>query len=430
MTKDHQNQNQKQEPELRAGNTTEPYAEPAPVPQGGTDTDHADGVNALDFSGGDLGAKINAAFDQGNLAVYVPNRSGLVISTPIKLRHASTVKFSNRYPEHIICKTRGKPVFEAMGQTRHWRIRDGIFDGDPHDTPSCFLLCGRAEGVEGGGQCGDTTAMEGTQVTGCWGIGALINIAGEILHYVGCHVWMTGQGDFKWTKQRATVIVGNLDYWGLPSSYWTPSKASGSCSAQTFTNCDIRCGAGDNTVFLLKGQVEDITIQPSYLNSQSNKAHILIEPGEVGAGNWVSPRVIRLLPGGRTECNGGPVNPLVLVDGLGHGGAGVYHLHIGAIGIFSSNPVLKAVNKGCIYWLDFNEGSHLEHISTLLEHKDATLSWANITSRHDVKIDCAGQAIEDSDIHIRGDCISGATYRSLIRAKNVVDFNPQAMPLP
>ena len=116
-----------------------------------------------------------------------------------------------------------------------------------------------------------------------------------------------------------------------------------------------------------------------------------------------------------------------MVDGLGIGGAGVYHLHIGPIGIFTSNPVLKAVNKGVIYWLGFSEGSHLEHISTLLEHKDATLSWADIVSRHDVKIDCGCQAIEDSDIHIKGEVISGATYRSLIRAKNVVDFNPQAM---
>ena len=49
--------------------------------QQSSDTSHSDGVNALDFSGDDLGAKINTAFDQGNLAVYVPNRAGLVIST-------------------------------------------------------------------------------------------------------------------------------------------------------------------------------------------------------------------------------------------------------------------------------------------------------------------------------------------------------------
>ena len=135
--------------------------------QQSSDTSHSDGVNALDFPGGDLGAKINAAFDEGNQAVYVPNRAGLVISTTIKLRHACTVKFSNRYPEHIVCRTKGKPVFEVMGGARHWRIRDGIFRAAMaaiRRPASC--LCGRAEGVEGGGQCGDTTAMDGVQVTG------------------------------------------------------------------------------------------------------------------------------------------------------------------------------------------------------------------------------------------------------------------------
>ena len=354
----------------------------------------SDGVNALDFSGNDLGAMINNAFDQGNLAVYVPNRAGLEIKTTIKMRHASTLQYSNRYPEHIYCKTKGKPVHEAMGQTRHWRIRDGIFSGDARDTPSCFLLCGRAEGVEGGGQCGDTTALSDVQTSENWGIASVINVAGEILTFENCHLWMTGQGDFQWGGPRATVMIMNQDYYGIPGAYWTPSKASGSCSANVFQNCDIRCGMGNNSVFLLKGQVEDVTIIPTYLNSQGT-CHIMIEPGETTPGNWVSPRVIRLLPGGRTECNGGPNNPLVLVDGLGRGGSGVYHLHIGAIGIFTSNPVLRAVNKGVIYWLDMNEGNHLEHISTLLEHKDATLSWANITSRHDVKVDCGSQAIED-----------------------------------
>ena len=394
--------------------------------QQSANTNEAEGVNALDFTGNDLGQMINNAFDQGNQAVYVPNRAGLEIKTTIKLRHASTLQYSNRYPEHIYCKTKGKPVHEVMGGIRHWRIRDGIFSGDGRDTPSCFLLCGRADNVEGGGQCGDTTALSGVQTSENWGIASVINIAGEILTFENCHLWMTGSGDFQWNGPRATVMIANQDYWGLPSAYYPPSKKSGSCSANVFQNCDIRCGAGNNSVFLLKGQVEDVTIVPTYLNSQG-RAHIVIEPGETTPGNWVSPRVIRLEPGGRTEWNGGPVNPLVLVDGLGVGGAGVYHLHIGPIGIFTSNPVLKAVNKGCIYWLSFREGSHLEHISTLMEHKEATLSWADIVSRHDVKIDCGSQAIEDSDIHIKGEVISGATYRSLIRAKNMTDFNPQAM---
>ena len=145
----------------------------------------------------------------------------------------------------------------------------------------------------------------------------------------------------------------------------------------------------------------------------------------------MSPRVIRLLPGGRTECNGGPVNPLVLVDGLGHGGAGVYHLHIGPIGIFTCNPVLKAVNKGVIYWLDFREGIHLEHISTLLEHKDATLSWANIVSpaRREDRLRRPGDRGLRHPHQGRGASAAPPTGR-LIRAKNVMDFNPQAMPLP
>ena len=51
---------------------------------------------------------------------------------------------------------------------------------------------------------------------------------------------MQGRGDMNWGGAKATIIIANADYFGLPYSYTKPNTKAGSCSAIVFQNCDIR----------------------------------------------------------------------------------------------------------------------------------------------------------------------------------------------
>ena len=152
--------------------------------------------SAADFPGGDLGAKLNAAFAAGHLAVDVPPAQW-TISTPVNLPMGACVRIDwHSYPHHIVCATRGKPVFECVGGKRHWRILGGCFYGSGSGTPSCFLLCGRDDAT--GQQCGDIGLLSAVQTSGSWGIAGIVNIAGEILNFQDCNFWMQGRGDMNW----------------------------------------------------------------------------------------------------------------------------------------------------------------------------------------------------------------------------------------
>ena len=359
--------------------------------------------SAADFPGGDLGAKLNAAFAAGHRAVDVPPAQW-TISTPVNLPHGACVRVEwHNYPHHIVCQTRGKPVFEVVGGKRHWRILGGCFDGAASGTPSCFLLCGRDDAT--GSQCGDIGLVSQTQMSGHWGIACLINIAGEILNFQDCNFWVQGRGDFS-GGPRATVLLANCDYWGLPWSYTKPNSKKGSTSAIVFQNCDIRSGA-DHNVFI-KGQVEDVTIIASYMNSHSNWGQIVIEPSDDGQ----CARRLYLGGGGRTENNKGgawPGCPVILVDGQNKGGAGIYELTVGPMGFFVggggsySTPVIKAVNGGTIYGLTWDQGGHIEHTNMLLDHRSSDLNWASIRSRFNAHIECSGRSINNSQIRIGGE---------------------------
>ena len=89
------------------------------------------------------------------------------------------------YPRHVVCATDDKPVFEAVGGIRHWRVIGGVFNGADVDTPSCFLLCARNDAT--GGQCGDTTPLSELHVTGNWGVGIVVSIAAEVLVFSNCN---------------------------------------------------------------------------------------------------------------------------------------------------------------------------------------------------------------------------------------------------
>lgn len=376
------------------------------------------GVNALNFSGSDLGAKINNAFNAGNLHVDVPNASGLVITTPIKIPHAGNIYFSKRYPQHVICKTNDKPVFEAIGDVRHWGVHGGIFSGSNIDTPSCLLLCGRDTA---GNQCGDTVGLQNVQTSEFWGVASVINIAGEVLVFDGCNLWNDGKGDSTWNGPRATVIVANRDYWGLPFAYTQPKQVEGSCSAITFRDCDIRCGAAPMTVGLIKGQVEDLTVIPTYSNSGGGRAHWLFEPGQGQPGGpWQSARRISIRGGGRSECNNAAPNPFILVDGLGQGGSGIFGLDLGPMSFFESSPaVIQTINAGRINSLNWHPTNYVWPEDTkLIDHRSASLDWATVKCRTTGSVDCTGQSINDSDIKIAGNVQGTVAGSSRVRAAN------------
>ena len=164
----------------------------------------------------------------GNLAVYVPNRAGLVISTTIKLRHASTVQFSNRYPEHIVCKTKRQAGVRGDGADAALADQGRHLLGDGRDTPSCFLLVRqgrqcrgwrpvRRHHRDGGRACHRRTGASPPSSTS----------PARSCTFENCHFWMTGQGDFQWNKQRATMMIANQDYWGLPSAYYHAVESVG-----------------------------------------------------------------------------------------------------------------------------------------------------------------------------------------------------------
>lgn len=375
------------------------------------------GVNALDFAGGDLGAKINNAINAGNFDIFVPNSPGLVITTPIKILHTIQLNFSYRYPQHIVCATNDRPVFEAVGGVRNWRIRGGVFDGSNTNTPSCFLLCGRDNAT--GQQCGDNTAMDTVMVTGSWGIGTVINIAAEVIVFQNCALWIQGKGDASWNGPRATVLIANKDYWGVPWVYTQPNTNSGSCSAIVFQNCDIRGPEAPATCGLIKGQVEDLTIIPTYSNSGGGRAHWLFEPGLVGS-SWTSPRRIAFRGGGRSECNNAAPNPFILVDGLGQGGTGIYHLDIDGMSFFESSPaVIQAINGARIHSLNWNPTNYVfPETLKLIDHRSASLDWATIKCRTTGSVDCTGQSINDGDIKIAGNVQGTVAASSRIRAAN------------
>lgn len=399
-----------------------PQGVPGPQgPSGGGGTSM--GVNAMNFAGGDLGAKINAALDAGHFDVFVPNSSGLVISTTVRLRHACTIRFSHRYPQHIVCATNDKPVFEVTGQNRHWMIEGGIFDGAATNTPSCFLLCGTQNDISGGGQCGDTTAMREVMCTGNWGVAVIISISSEVIIWERCNLWIQGKGDATWAGPRATVIIGNKDYWNVPFTYNRPSTNAGSCSAITFQNCDIRGPAAPASVFLLKGQVEDLTIIPTYINSGGGRAHILAEPGLVGS-VYTSPRRIAIRGGGRSECNNAAPNPLVLMDGQNAANApGIYHLSIGPMSVFESNAVVKTENGGRIYNLVWDAANYVfPETATLVDHRTAPFEWATIKCRTPGKVDCTGQTLVNCDIKISGQVLGTNGTGNTIRSLNVTDW--------
>jgi hypothetical protein len=340
-----------------------------------------------------------------------------VISTTVNIPHGATIRFTNRYPNHIVCSTNDKPVFQAISSSgiRHFRIQGGIFDGAAVNTPLCFMMLGRTTGAVG--QTGDTTCMDNVQCTGNWGAGVVINIGGEVDMYSHCHLWVQGDGDSVYAGTRATVIIANKDHFSfvltaaLPGPVTTAiSTTAGSTSAHVFQNCDIRCDA-NSSCFLLKGQVEDTTIIGTYINSPGTCA-ILLEAGDNGGGTWTCPRRLYIGGGGRFETQGLSGGcPFVLVDGKSQAGMGVYNMTQSEIGLFigsSSNsmPALKTQNAGLMYALDVKLGHHLEYSNVLLDHQTADLSWAHIESRFNAAVNCTGKTIDHSFIRCAG-AVSG-----------------------
>ena len=83
------------------------------------------------FPGGsgkrDLGVQLNNAFRWGFLQVDVPPAPDHAIRTTVKLYHGSTLRCMwHGFPRHVVCATDDKPVFEAVGGIRHWRIIGGV----------------------------------------------------------------------------------------------------------------------------------------------------------------------------------------------------------------------------------------------------------------------------------------------------------------
>jgi hypothetical protein len=329
------------------------------------------------------------------------------------------------FPRHVICATDDKPVFEAVGSVRHWRVIGGLFHGAAVNTPSCFLLCGRDEATAG--QCGDTTALSETHVTGNWGVGVVVSISAEVLVFSNCNLWIQGRGDTSWSRPGSTITIGNADYWGLPYAYNKPNQQQGSCSAVVFQNCDIRGGAnGDGSVLLLKGQVEDVSVVGTYLNTVG-RCHILCEPGRVGIGSeWKSPRRLYVGGGGRTETNTGsvwPGVPTVIVDGLDQGGS-LSLLTFGELGHFvgaerNSTPIVKTERGGVLHALTMHQGGHIEGTDRLIEHRTADLLWADIRCPFEVDVDCGSRSLNDCDIKIAGRVIGSIGPGSKVRASNV-----------
>lgn len=380
------------------------------------------GVNALDFPGADLGAKINSALSQDKLDIFVPNQSGLVISTPVRVKHSMTLRFSARFPGFVDCRTGNKPVFEATDQNiRNYNIDGGFFQGNTVQTPSCFLLLGRnAQGT----QQGDCMPLSNLEVQGHFGVGVAIHIAGEVTVYQNCILAMQGKGDSPWAGPKATIMMGNKDYWGVPFAYTQPNQSSFSTSANVFQNCTIGYDISDSgSGMLVKGQVEDTTVTALYLNS-IGRCHVLFEGGLDGG--WTFPRRFRLGGGGRSECNKG-VNwagvPLIIADGMDQG-FGVEMLTLDPMGVFfgglsGSVPVIQVVRGGRLDNLTVNQGIWVEGSNKLLESPSADLTGANINMPLGVDINCSGRTISDSFIRTKGQVLGTVASNSRVRSANV-----------
>src|SRR5215210_1373110 len=188
----------------------------------------------------DLGQQIGNAFRWGFLQVDVPPAPDHEIRTTVRMLHGSTVRCQwHGYPRHVVCATKGKPVFEAIGDVRHYRLIGGVYDGAAIGTPSCGMLVGSDEA---GSQCGDTTPLSEAQFTGHWGVGPFVSIAAEVINLTNCALWIQGRGDSSWKGPQSTVTIGNADYWGIPYAYTRPTQSQRSCSAITFRDCDLRGG--------------------------------------------------------------------------------------------------------------------------------------------------------------------------------------------
>lgn len=380
------------------------------------------GVNALTFPGNDVGTKVNNALAAGNYDIFVPNSAGLVISTPIRVRHSMTLRFSARYPEFIDCKTNNKPVFEATDQNiRNYNIDGGFFQGNAQQTPSCLMLMGRnAQGT----QQGDCKPLSNMEAQGQWGHSVLTHIAGEVTIYENCIFAMQGKGDSPWAGPKATIMIGNKDYWGVPFAYTQPNQFTASCSANVLQNCTIGYDVQDSgSGMLVKGQAEDMTVTALYLNS-IGRCHILFEGG-LHAGNWGFPRRFHLTGGGRSECNKG-VNwagcPLIIADGMNQG-FGIEMLTLGPMGVFlggldGSVPILQAVNGGRFDNLTINQGIWVEGSNKLIESPGIDLTGADIRMPIAMDINCSGATISDSYIRSKGNVFGTIAPSSRIRAAN------------
>lgn len=393
------------------------------------------------FPGGasrDLGVQLNKGFGWGFTQIDVPPAPDHVIRTTVKLLHAVTVRMQwHGFPRHVYCQTNDKPVFEAVGDVRHWRIEGGVFDGDTVDTPSCFLLVASDDAAQN--QCGDTTAISETHITGAWGQGIIVNIGAEVLVFQNVSAWIQGRGDTTLPAgPQAAVVIGNADYWTTPYTYTKPTAKQRSCSAMLFDNCDLRGGqSGNGQTILLKGRVEDIDFVGTYFNSQG-KACLVAEGGKAinpdnNTNEWSSPRNIGIR-GGRTETNNGLANdgcPTVLIDAINTEGAGVdtglYGLTIGKMGHFvgtrsNTTPIVKTVNGGLLDAFFFKDGGQIFGTNTLLEHTSKDLNWADIKCREPVNINCTGRSINDSDIKIGGSVFGTIGPRTVVRSANVSNW--------
>lgn len=391
-----------------------------PSPSGGGGANL--GVNALSFAGADLGAKINNALAAGNFDIFVPNSAGLVISTPIRIKHSATIRFSARYPQYIDCKTNNKPVFEATDlNIRNFNIDGGFFQGNTVQTPSCFLLLASNSSLT---QQGDCTPLSNLEVQGSWGLGVVIHIGAEVTVYDKCIFAMQSKGDSPWAGTQHTVRIADADYWGVPFAYTQPNTVGRSTSANVFSNCTIGYDPQDSgSGVLLKGQAEDTTIDFVYMNSVG-RCHVLTEAG-FRSGSWFFPRRILLTGGGRTENNKGPAwagCPLVIADGFDQG-FGNHLLTLGPMGVFfggagGSVPVLQSIRGGRFGDLTIQQGIFVTGTDTLIESLTADLTGADITCPHDIKINCTGRTISDSFIRNKGQVLGTVAASSRVRASN------------
>jgi len=384
------------------------------------------GVNALSFPGADLGAKINAAYDAGNFDIFVPNSAGLVISTPIRMHHSMTLRFSERYPQFIDCKTNNKPVFEASElNCRNFNIDGGFFQGNAVQTPSCLLLL---SSNSSGTQQGSNKPLSNIESQGHWGVGVVIHIAAEVCIYENCKLNQGGKGDSPWAGHQSTVTMGNADYWGVPWAYTQPNTHQQSTSAIIFENCQFGADMANSnqTMMLMKGQVEDVQVNGTYMNAVG-KCHFLFEPGFTALNGWTSSRRIKICGGGRTETNKGVTwagIPVVIVDGLNQG-QGVFMLTMADFGVFigggmsHTTPMIRVINGGTINGLAMPQGIYIEPMTNkLIDNLVSDMNDVAISMPLNMDITCTGKTFNNCYIRTRGNIFGNVAASSRIRAAN------------